>query len=75
MEGTPFRYLGICFFVVFLFVLSGCSERAWFQGFIEGQKHQCNKLDGRERSNCLESINTDWVRYQQERQEHLRQAE
>jgi len=49
----------------------GCTQKAWFQGFIEGQKYQCNKLTGRERTDCLEAINQDYDRYQTERMEYL----
>ena len=51
--------------------LQGCTQRAWFQGFVEGQKYQCNKLDGRERATCLDSINDDYDRYQMEREEYF----
>ena len=55
--------------------LSGCSARTWFAGFVEGQKHYCNKLTGAEREYCLESIITDYDRYQRERQESLQRSD
>ena len=52
--------------------LSGCSAKNWFAGFVEGQKHYCNKLSGMERERCLESIITDYDQYQREREDSLR---
>lgn len=54
-----------------LILLSGCSRRAWFYGFVDGQKYQCNKLVGSERERCLEAITTDYERYTRERKESL----
>jgi len=48
-------------------LLSGCSYRTWYAGFVEGQRYQCNKLDGSERQSCMEAIITDYDRYQRER--------
>ncbi len=56
-------------------VLSGCSYQAWYQGFVEGQKYQCNKLSGQERQNCMESIHTDYDRYERERQESIKRTD
>ena len=52
-------------------LLSGCSSKNWFAGFVEGQKHYCNKLNGMERERCLEAIITDYDQYQREREESL----
>ena len=52
-------------------ILGGCTRQAWFQGFVEGQVYQCNKLPGPERVDCLDSINRDYQRYQDERENHL----
>lgn len=68
------RFLCPMLVLVSVLLLTGCSNRVWFQGFVEGQKYQCNKLLGRERTICLESINTDFDRYQQERKDHLQRA-
>lgn len=66
------KLLFLALSIASILLLAGCSKRVWFQGFVEGQKYQCNKLVGRERTVCLESINDDFDRYQQERNEHLK---
>ena len=66
--------LGLVLLTGLLPVVMGCTKDAWFQGFVEGQKYQCYKLDGQDRSKCLESINYDLDRYQLERNEYLQRA-
>jgi len=59
--------------IISVLLLSGCSFRAWHQGFIEGQRYQCNKLDRTQRQKCLESINYNIDTYERERQERLKE--
>ena len=67
MRKTVFLFLVFGSFIL----LSGCSRRAWFYGFVEGQRYQCNKLTGSERERCLDAITTDYERYTKERKESL----
>ena len=55
-------------------LLQGCTYRAWFEGFVAGQKYQCDKLSGAERERCLEAIVDNYERYQRERQEVLERS-
>lgn len=50
-----------------ILLLQGCSYRDWYTGFVEGQRFQCNKLNGIERQNCLSSIEENYDRYMDER--------
>jgi hypothetical protein len=71
MNNYLTRLLGAILIAMLVIGLQGCTQKAWFQGFVEGQKYQCAKRAGRERATCLEAINDDYDRYQMEREEYL----
>jgi len=75
MARILLRCFGMGLVFLLIFSLSACTQRAWFQGFVDGQRYQCNKLDRRERNACLESIDINYERYQRERMEHLQKAD
>lgn len=58
-----------------LLLCQGCSKQAWYQGFVAAQEFQCNKLSGLERTRCLDSITSEYERYERERKERLQQSD
>ena len=41
------------------FSFQGCTYKAWYEGFKEGQRQDCNKIESpSERQECIERVNS-----------------
>lgn len=57
--------LGLCTLTLYT---SACSTSAWYEGFRNGQRQQCEQLGGSARDECLERVNNlSYEEYQQQK--------
>lgn len=54
---------------------SGCSSRAWYEGFREAERQNCYKIGSQsERRECLDRVNgRSFEQYKKDRDESLKQ--
>jgi hypothetical protein len=62
--------------VCFCLFSQGCTYRAWYEGFQEGQRQECYKNRGRdETQKCLDRVNsTTYDEYEKSRENSKRQS-
>jgi hypothetical protein len=47
-----------------LILVSGCSKRAWYDGFQSGHNYDCGKLEGEARDKCVEQGKMSYDQYE-----------
>jgi hypothetical protein len=53
------RLTALLFIVCICFLFQACTYKAWYEGFKEGQRQDCYKIeDPDERLDCLERVNS-----------------
>ena len=59
------------------YLLQGCTYRAWYEGFKEGQRQECYKYESpHEILECLESLNNmTYEEYKKTREDLIKESE
>lgn len=61
----PTRLLPLLFAVA----LAACSSQAWYDNLQRGRVHECERLQGAAREECLAEVDTTYEEYRNQREE------
>jgi len=69
------KLLALIFLAYIFIYFSGCSYRAWYEGFRETERQNCYKIENSiERQECLDKVEeTSYDQYQKEREKANKQ--
>lgn len=67
------RKILVCLAVLSATGVSGCAERAWYEGARQSQRNECYKMPLPAREECLQKLGSEtYDEYQRQRQEELK---
>jgi hypothetical protein len=67
------RKILVCLTVLSATGVSGCTERAWYEGARQSQRNECYKMPLPAREECLKALDSEsYDEYQRQRQEELK---